>query len=101
MGTHFYDGVVSCNLSNGVFPSRPFRHLDKMHPACVFTNHGRHCDSSPSGFLCAVFNLTFDGSDGSAYEHHCVLDEPVRFFVSFHCVLSGDFCFAHFQLHDF
>ena len=41
------------------------------------------------------FNVTFDGSNDSAYQHHCVLDEPVRFFVSFHCVLCGDFCHLH------
>ena len=45
--------------------------------------------------LCAALNVTFDGSDDSAYQHHCVPDEPVRFFVSFHCVLCGHFCFAH------
>ena len=28
--------------------------------------------------------------------HHCVLDEPDRWVVSFHCVPCCDFCFAHF-----
>ena len=48
-------------------------------------------------FLCAAFNVTLDGSDDSMYQRLCVLGEPVRVFVSFHCVLCGDFCFAHFS----
>ena len=35
------------NLSNGVRPSRPFWHLDKMLPACS-TNHGKTKESSRS-----------------------------------------------------
>ena len=38
-------------------------------------------------FLRAALNVTLDGSDDSKYQHYCVLDEPVRIFVSFlaHC----------------
>ena len=44
-----------CNLLNGVFPSRPFWHLDRMHPACS-TNHGNMGDSSLSG-SCVVLSI--------------------------------------------
>ena len=40
-------GYLPCNLSNGVRPSRPFWHLDKMLPACS-TNHGKIGESSRS-----------------------------------------------------
>ena len=49
-------------------------------------------DSSLSGSCVLLFNVTYHGSDDSTYQHRCVLDEPVRFFVSSHCT---------FQLHDF
>ena len=52
-------------------------------------------------FLSADFNVTFDGSDNSTYQHRCVFAEPVRFCVAFLCVLSGDFCFAHFSVNEF
>ena len=52
-------------------------------------------------FLRAAPNVAVDGSDDSTYQHHCVLDEPLRFFVSFHCVLCGDFCSAHFSFARF
>ena len=66
-GTNFCVGFLPCNLLNGVFSSRPFWHLDRMHPACS-TNHGR------TGAL----NVTLDGSYDSTQQHHRVLDEPIR-----------------------
>ena len=48
VGTNSCNGSLPCSLSNGFFSSRPFCHLDKMHPACS-TNHGRLGDSSRSG----------------------------------------------------
>ena len=66
-GTDSCVGFLPCSLSNGIFPSRPFWHLDRMHPACS-TNHGR------TGAL----NVTLDGSDDSTQQHHRVLDELIR-----------------------
>ena len=54
------------------------------------TNHGMTGDSSPSDSIC---------SDDSTNQHHCVLNEPVPLFVSFHCILCGDFCFAQCSLN--
>ena len=39
-------GFLPCSLSNGVFPSRPLRQLDKMHLACS-TNHSKIDGSCP------------------------------------------------------
>ena len=72
----------------------------KMHPACS-TNPRQDKRFVAEWLLRASLNVTLEGSDDPTYQHHSVLDEPVRFFVSFHCVLCGDFCFSHFQLHDF
>ena len=38
--TNYRVSFLPCNFSNGVRPSRPFWHLDKMLPACS-TNHGQ------------------------------------------------------------
>ena len=46
-------------------------------------------------FLRSAIDVALDGPDDSTNQHHRVLDEAVRFFVSFHCVFRGDFCFAH------
>ena len=75
-------GFFPCSHSNG----GPVTTLltSGQDAFCMFTNHGRIGDASLS-----------------TYQHHCVLDGPDRFLVSCHCVLCGDFCFAHFQLHDF
>ena len=64
-GTNSCDGVLPCSLSRSVFPSRSFRHLDKIHPACT-TNHGTHnlhfiCDADVSSLF-----LTIRHSGGSA-----------------------------------
>ena len=48
-------------------------------------------------FLRSAFDVALDGPDDSTNQHHRVLDEAVRFFVSFHCVFRGDFCFARFS----
>ena len=53
-----------------------------MH-AARSTNDGRIGESSLSGSCALAFNVTFDCSDDYTYQHHCVLDEPVRFCVSF------------------
>ena len=48
-------------------------------------------------FLRSAFDVALDGPDDSTNQHHRVLDEAIRFFVSFHCVFRGDFCFARFS----
>ena len=89
-GTNSCVGFLPCSLSNVVFPSRPFWHLDRMHPACS-TNHGMTGESSLSG----SFDIALGCSDNSTQSHYRVLNESIQLFVSFHCVLRGNFCVAH------
>ena len=81
-------------MTNGVLPSRPFWHLDRMHPACS-TNHGLTGESSLSG-SCVLLStwhlivLMIPRNSITAFSM-----SPFDSFVSFPCVLRGNFCFAH------
>ena len=85
-GTNFCVGFLPCILSKVVLPSRPFWNLDEMHPACS-TNHGMTSELSLRGSCVLLFDMALDCSDNSTQQHYRVLNEPIRLFVSFHCVL--------------
>ena len=71
-GTNSCVGFLPCNLSSGVRPSRPFWHLPRM-----FHQPRQDRGVFPEFFLCAALHMTLDGSDDTAQEHHCVLDQSV------------------------
>ena len=69
--------------------------------SCMFHQPRQIWPVVPECFLCAAFSVTFDGSDDATYQYHCVLDEPVRLLVTFHCILCCDFCFFTFSATRF
>ena len=89
-------GFLPFSLSKGVFPSRPIMTPGQKAP-CMFHQPRQDKRFVTDSLLRAALNVTLDDSDDSTYQHHCVLDEPVRFSVYFQFVLCGDFCFAHFS----
>ena len=93
-------GFLPCNLSHGVFPSRPFL-TSGQDASCMFHQPRQNWPVVPECFLCAASSVTFDGSDDSTHQHHCVIDEPVRLLVTFHCILWGDLCFFTFSATRF
>ena len=87
-------GFLPCTLSRGVLPSRPYL-TRRSYATCVFHQPGWDLRVFSEFFLRAAVNVASGCADDSAQQHHCVLDEPVRWLVSFHCILCSDFCFAH------
>ena len=86
-GTNYYVGFLPCSLPNGVL-------TPGQDASCTFHQPRQNKRFIADWFLCASLNVTLDGLDISTFQHHRVLDEPIRLCVSLHRV---DLCFVNFS----
>ena len=81
-GRALVTNYLPCHLSGGILPSRPFWHLDNICYLCVFHQPRQDCRVFSEFLLRAAFNVAFGCSDEATQQHHCVVDEPVGWLVS-------------------
>ena len=88
--TPSYVGFLPCNLLNGVRPSRPFWHLDKMLPTCS-TNHGKIGESfrSSSCVQLSTWHLVV-----LMTPRNNITASSTNTFGSFDCILRRNPCVA-------
>ena len=67
---------------------------------CMFDQPRQYGLFITEWLLRVVLNVALYGSKDSTALHHCVLHGPVRFLVSLHCTLCGDFLLCTSRPHD-